>query len=106
MLKNRLFSNLGLAQKAGKIVSGEFATEKAVKSYMAAMVIVAEDASDNTKKKMTNMTNYYKVPLYMFGTKDELGHCIGKEYRSMLAVLDTGFAKSFEKQIRNIMTTK
>lgn len=106
MLKNRLFSNLGLAQKAGKIVSGEFATENAVKSFAAHMVIVAEDASDNTKKKMTNMTDFYEVPIYFFGTKEELGHCIGKEYRSMLAVLDAGFTKSFEKQIQAIMTTK
>lgn len=106
MLKNRLFSNLGLAQKAGKIVSGEFATENAVKSGIAYMVIVAEDASDNTKKKMRNMTDFYQVPLYFFGSKDELGHCIGKEYRSMLAVLDAGFTKSFEKQIRVIQTTK
>lgn len=106
MLKNRLFSNLGLAQKAGKIVSGEFATENAVKSGTAYMVIVAEDASDNTKKKMRNMTDFYQVPIYFFGSKDELGHCIGKEYRSMLAVLDAGFTKSFEKQIHVIQTTK
>ena len=106
MLKNRLFSNLGLAQKAGKIASGEFATENAVKSGAAYMVIVAEDASDNTKKKMTNMTDFYEVPIYFLGTKEELGHYIGKEYRSMLAVLDPGFTKSFEKQIQAIMTTK
>ena len=103
---NRIFSNLGIAQKAGKIASGEFACENAVKSGMAYMVIVAEDASDNTRKKMSNMTSYYKVPFYLFGTKEELGHCIGKEYRYMLAVLDAGFAKSFEKQMQNRMTTK
>lgn len=106
MLKNRLFSNMGLAQKAGKMASGEYATEVAVKSGTACLVIVAEDASDNTKKKMTNMTQFYEVPMYMIGTKEELGHCIGKEYRSMIAVLDAGFASSFEKQIRTILTTK
>ena len=73
MLKNRLFSILGLAQKAGKIASGEFATEKAVKSGLAYLVIVAEDASDNTRKKMTNMTTFYKVPLHITGTKEQLG---------------------------------
>ena len=106
MLKNRLFSNISLAQKAGKVASGEYATEMAVKSGKAYMVIVAEDASDNTKKKMMNMTQYYAVPIHMIGTKEELGHYIGKEYRSMLAVLDAGFASSFEKQIQKIMTTK
>ena len=55
---------------------------------------------------MMNMTQYYEVPIHMIGTKEELGHYIGKEYRSMLAVLDAGFASSFEKQIQKIMTTK
>ena len=55
MQNNRILSGLGLAQKAGCIASGEFAVEKAVKGGLAHVVIVAEDASDNTKKKMRNM---------------------------------------------------
>ena len=37
---------LGLAQRAGKVASGEFSTEKAVKSKKAFLVVVASDASD------------------------------------------------------------
>ena len=48
--KKKIFSLIGLATRARKTVSGEFATEKAVKSFKACLVIVAEDASDNTKK--------------------------------------------------------
>ena len=92
MQNNRILSSLGLAQKAGCIASGEYAVEKAVKGGLASLVIVAEDASDNTKKKMKNMT--------------ALGHCIGKEYRSMVAVLQPGFAKSVMKQLDNRPTTE
>ena len=106
MQNNRILSGLSLAQKAGQIASGEFAVEKAVKSYLAFLVIVASDASDNTKKKMRNMTTYYKTPLYFFATKDELGGCIGKEYRSMVAVLNEGFATSIEKQLKQNITTE
>ena len=60
MQNNRILSGLGLAQKAGCIASGEFAVEKAVKGGLACVVIVAEDASDNTKKKMRNMTDLAK----------------------------------------------
>lgn len=101
MRTNRILSNLGLAQRAGSVVSGEFAVEKAVKCGRACLVILACDASDNTKKKMRSMTDYYEVPMLMYGTKDELGHSIGKEYRSMAAVTDSGFAASIEKRIRN-----
>lgn len=47
---NKVYSMLGLAMKAGKVVSGEFATDKSVKGGNAWLVIVSEDASDNTKK--------------------------------------------------------
>ena len=90
---------LGLAAKAGKIVSGEFSTEKAVKSAQGHLVIIAEDASDNTKKMFRNMCTYYKVPMNIFGTKEELGHWIGKAQRASICILDEGFAKSVQKKI-------
>ncbi len=92
--KKKLFSLIGLATRARKVVSGEFSTEKSVKSGRAQLVIVSEEASDNTKKMFTNMCTHYKVPIYMFGTKDELGHAMGQEFRASLAVEDAGFAKS------------
>ena len=52
-------SYLGLATRAGKVQSGEFSTEKSVKSGKAALVLVAGDASDNTKKKFTNKKTAY-----------------------------------------------
>jgi len=82
------------------MVSGEFLTEKAVKERKAALVIVAEDASDNTKKMFNDMCTYYKVPIYFCGQKAELGHAIGKEFRASLAVLDKGFADAIEKQLK------
>lgn len=90
---------IGLAMKAGKVVSGEFSTEKAVKTKAAFLVIVSEAASENTKKKFRNMCTYYEVPLYFFGEKEVLGHAIGKEFRASLAVLDEGFAKAIEKHL-------
>lgn len=65
-------SMLGLAMKAGKVSSGEFATEQAVKSGSAYLVILAETASANTQKKFRNMCAYYKVPCILLGTKSSL----------------------------------
>ena len=50
---------LGLAAKAGKVASGEFMTENSVKTGMAALVIVATDASDNTKSARRALFVYY-----------------------------------------------
>lgn len=97
--RDRVLSMLGMAARAGKIESGEFSTEKTVKSGRGRLVIVAEDASGNTKKMFTNMCKYYEVPLVVFGTKEELGHWIGKAYRASICILDEGFAKAVLKKI-------
>lgn len=90
---------LGLAMKAGKVVSGEYLTEKAIRDGLARLVIVAEDASANTKKKFSNSCHYYHVPYVEFGNKDMLGSIIGKQFRATLAVTDAGFVKSLSKNL-------
>lgn len=97
---------LGIATKAGKIASGEFSVEKAVKSYKAYLVIVAEDASDNTKKMFKNMCTFYEVPIYFYSNKEALGNAIGKLTRASLAVIDEGFAKSLVKKLDVITEVK
>ena len=102
--RKKVLNLLGLATRAGKTASGEFMTEKAIKSGKAYLVIVSEEASDNTKKMFTMFENscaYYKVPVYQFGMKEELGHAMGKEMRASLAVLDSGFAKALREKLDN-----
>ena len=72
---------------------------KEVKSGRAYLVIVADDASDNTKKKFQNMCDFYQVPIYFYKDKDTLGHAMGKEFRASLVILDEGFAKGIRKHI-------
>ena len=99
MIPNKALSLISLATKAGKTVSGEFCTEKEVKAGKAALVIIAGDASDNTKKKFRNMCDFYEVPIYFYFDKDTLGHAIGKEFRASLAITDAGFAKGIRKHL-------
>lgn len=94
MKRDKLLSMLGLAAKAGKLKSGEFSVDKAIKEGKAKLVIVAADASDNAKKSYSDSCNYYHVPYMEHGTKEELGHYIGKGFRAAVAVTDDGFAKA------------
>lgn len=91
---------LGIAAKSGRVESGEFSVEKAVKGGKAYLVIVAQDASDNTKKMFRNMTDFYGVPMYEYGDKETLGHFIGKSFRASLAVTDEGLAHSIEDKMK------
>ena len=103
-MRNRVFQMLGIAAKSGNVVSGEFSTEKAVKTGQAYMVIVSEEASANTNKMFTNMTSFYEVPMYVFGTKEELGRCIGKEFRASLAITDENLANAVESKLKMCKT--
>ena len=99
MNNHKALSMLGIATKAGKTVTGEFSTEKAVKEGRACLVVIAADASENTKKKFRNMCNYYHVSMREFADKDSLGRACGKEFRASLAVTDQGLANSIEKHM-------
>lgn len=101
MKQDKILSLLSLATKAGRTKSGGFQTEQAVKTGTAFLVIVTEDASENTKKKFRNMCDYYQVPIAVYGGKEELGGSIGQEYRASLAVTDPGLAGAIRKQLEN-----
>jgi len=94
---NKFFSMLGMCQRAGKLVSGELPCENAVKSQKAKLLIIASDASDNTKKKFSNASKSKNIDLLIFGNKIELGRWIGKDMRSSVAVVDEGFANQLKK---------
>lgn len=100
-MDKKILSLISLATKAGKTVSGEFSVENAVKEGKAVLVIVSKEASDRSKKNYTNMCEYYKVPLYFIGLKEELGHFTGKEFRASVAILDEGFKNAIIKQIES-----
>ena len=101
--KVKLLGTLGLCQRAGKLKSGEFAVLEAIRKKTAVLVIVSNDASDNTKKEFSDKCSYYKVPIYFYGNMDELGHAIGKDVRTSLAITDAGFAKTL---IKNLLSEK
>ena len=88
--RDKVLSLIGLAMKAGKCVSGETMTESETKSGKAKFVIVAGDASENTKKKFGDMCKFYTS-----------GHAMGKEYRASLATLDEGCADGIQRELKN-----
>ena len=99
MKQDNILSLRGLARRSNNIVSGEFATEKAIKTGTARLVIVAGDASDNTKKKFTDKCSFYEVPIAFYSDKESIGHSLGYELRTSVAVTDEGFAKSLMKKL-------
>ena len=89
---SKALSMLSIAAKAGKIVSGGFMVEKALQQGTAYLVIIAENASKNTRDKFINKCTYYQVPYRICTVSGSLGHNIGKQDRMVVAVTDEGLA--------------
>ena len=99
--QNKVLSLLGLAARGRNLVSGEFQTENAVKDGSAILVIVAEDASGNTKKLFHDKCSFYEVTIMEYSTKTDLGRAIGKDLRSSLAICDAGLADAVMKAVES-----
>ncbi|WP_096199400.1 YlxQ family RNA-binding protein [Bacillus sp. FJAT-45350] len=92
-MTEKWYSLLGLAARARQLISGEELVLKDVKRNKTKLVLLSNDASEGTKKKVTDKCTFYKVPLRIIGTREELGRAIGKEERVVVGVIDAGFAK-------------
>lgn len=91
---------MGLAQRAGRIKSGIFLSRQAILKKKAKIVIVAEDAANNTVRQIITLCKRYEIPVFVYGKKEELGSCLGKGERSVLCVTDSGFAEAIYKALK------
>lgn len=99
MTKQKILNLLGLAMRAGKLITGEELTIQDVRRGKTKFVFVAADASENTQKKISDKCIYYKVPMNKGLTHEELSASIGKT-RMIVGVNDSGFAKKFQELIK------
>lgn len=87
------FSLLGLANRAGKVVSGESQVIGSVRKGHAAIILLAADASERTLQTWLNKSAFYDIPLKTVPDRFILGEAIGKEHRVVVAVNDKGFSR-------------
>lgn len=106
MMKNKALSNLGLAMRAGKLSTGDEIVLSAIQSGSARLVIIATDASPNTRKKFEDKCKHYHIPIVEIADRYELGASIGKSERVLVSVDDPGFAKMIHQCIGNSMEVK
>ena len=91
---------LGLAQKAGRLASGDAGVKEALQNNEAFLLIVAEDAAPNTVKELCFLAEKQSVRVLRLLTRTELGSCIGKAPRAAVAVLNQGFAGLIESKCK------
>ena len=93
--KTQLSNLTGIAKRAGKLITGEELVVKAIQTGKARLVFLANDASTNLTKKITDKSSYYEVKVSQIFSENELSLAIGS-HRKVVAIVDDGFAKKME----------
>ena len=96
---DRVYNMIGLAFKGGNLMAGTEKCKKVVLGDRAKLVLLSTDCSKNTSKLFYDKCLYRGIPVATFGTKDRLGRAVGKDNRTVLAVLDEGFSREILKLI-------
>jgi ribosomal protein L7Ae-like RNA K-turn-binding protein len=84
---------LGLAARAGAIVPGTERVREAVRSGAVYLVIVAADASDNSRDKLDYLLGARGVPCITAYDRAALGGAVGRAPLSAVGVTDRRLAE-------------
>ncbi len=94
---DKRLNNLGLCQRANGLISGEENVISAIQANKIFYLFLANDASENTKKKITDKAKYYQIELDDSYSSSELSKAIGKENRMIIGITNKGFLKILKK---------
>lgn len=94
---DKILQNLGLCNRASGLISGIELVCEYLASGKVYYIFLANDASDNTKKKIRNKALYYNVEVDESYSSSELSLAVGKINRMVLGVTQKGFLKILKK---------
>ncbi len=99
MNREKALNMLGLAMRAGKLITGEDLTINEIRRNKVKLVIVTTDASENTQKKVSDKSKYYQTTCFVEFTQGEILGAIGKPQK-VIGILDQGFANKIMTLIK------
>jgi len=96
----KILGLLGLSARARNITFGADSTEQEIEKSNIKLVVIAEDASDRTKKNFIEKCNKYNIPVFFYGSIEEISQAIGKPNKAIIGVKNINMAREIEKIIR------
>lgn len=94
--KQAVLNLLGLAQRAGRLVTGTDLVLAKIKQ--ADLLIIAAETSQQSAQRLKQAARAHSVPIIQIFTGLELSQAIGRQ-RKVMAVTDNGFAQTIMKKI-------
>ena len=97
---DKILSLIGLAKKAGRLEVGEEPVGAAARARDARLILLAEDAADNTARRAAHFADAGQcVLLRIPALKTELGRAVGRTQCAMAAMTDVGFASAVASKL-------
>ena len=98
-LQTRILNLIGIARKAGAVVSGSNSVLQELAKPSASLLVVATDAAAGTAEKILNRAKGSEVPFVKMFNKQTLGSAVGRDERSHLVLTNKRFAKNLILEI-------
>lgn len=98
-MREKIYSYLGFAKKSRNLVSGSNTCTFAINQKKVKLLILTEDLSENTVKKMTKLAEDNKVTYRIYGKAEDLSQITGGGERGVFGITDTNFAEVILKEI-------
>ena len=96
---NRVYGLMGISAKAGKVISGAEIVLKEMLKNKIYFVIVAEDASENTKKNIRLHCDRQQIHMAIWGDIRNNSKAIGKQNRAVIGIKDKNLSEAIQKVI-------
>ena len=90
---DKILNNLGLCKRAGGLISGSELVIEGIRAKKVLYVFLANDASDNTKKKILDKSKYYNVEVCSNYSSLELSQSIGVVGKMVIGITNKDFLK-------------
>jgi len=93
-MNEKILTLMQFARKAGKLVSGMDACDRALNHQIIKLLIVAEDSSERTKATLKSKLGclVHPVKLIQTGTQQELSNALGLPITGIFGISDKNFA--------------
>ncbi len=98
-MRKKVDSYLGFAAKSQNLISGYHTCLYGIKQKRLKLLILSEDLSENTVRKLIKLSEENGIPSRIYGKTDELSKATGNRERGVFGITDINFANIILKEI-------
>ena len=100
IMHHRILGYLGLANRAGKVISGGSMVTEAIRGgHKPGLILLAKDVSPSIGEKIDLLASVHHITCVRILTKDDFGAILGKAPRSAVALKPGGFVGQLMHEI-------